>query len=30
MGLRIVKKKKRPNHLHFIDLEGLGPLPTYP
>jgi len=23
-------KKEKPNYLHFIDSEGLGPLPTYP
>jgi len=26
----MIKGKKRPNYLHFIDSEGLGPLPTYP
>jgi len=24
-----VVKEKRPIYLHFIDLEGLGPLPNY-
>jgi len=24
------KKVKRPSYLHFIDSEGLSPLPTYP
>ena len=27
----MIKEKKRPNlSTFFIDLEGLGPLPTYP
>jgi len=30
-GLRIViKRRKRPSYLHFIDSEGPSPLPTYP